>query len=948
MFTKMITGYARRGRLDDALKLFDEMPQRDVVSWNAMIKGCLDCDDLGKAKELFDGMPEKSVVSWTTMMNGYLQFGEFEMAECLFQKMPARDVAAWNSMIHGCFSYGRVDDANKLFEVMPGKNAISWTSMIAGLDHNGRSEEALVVFGEMVASGVQATLTTFGSVVTACANSGSLDLGVEVHGQIVKLGYCFDEFLAASLITLYANCNQIENSHKVFKESVHRNVVVWTALITGCGSNSKHDDALKVFRDMMISGVLPNQSSFTSALNSCLGLEHLHRGKEIHATAVKLGFETDAFVGNSLIVLYTKCGNVNDGVAVFKRIGEKNVVSWNSTIIGCAQHGRGKWALALFNQMLRAGVDPDEITFTGLLSACSHSGMLQKARGFFKVLSQTKYIEMKKEHYTCMVDVLGRFGELEEAEELIRNLPVQETKMAWLTLLGACRLHSNLDVAERAAKNIFDIEPNCSAACVLLSNIHASANRWSDVSRIREKMKYGGTVKQPGSRLISSSNGIKTWITIEKLGSGNTRAANSPSSSTTSSLKQYLETSTKGQSSPASSLARSKPQAERSKGNVTVTFHFRPLSPREIRQAEEIAWHADGDTILRNEHNPSIAYAHDRVFGPTITTRHVYDVAAQHVVSGAMEGVNEGGSAFLMLSCGNMVAMDLKIYNEEELVLFPAHALSLIAAREEHRHVGSTNFNLLSSRSHTIFTLTIESNSCRKIVKVISKLTDGRATHIPYRDSELSSALLLLHQATIDEKSLIKEFQNEIRFPPRVVYEYLEFAYSNFPQRYVTEAEGGGNDRIKEQLELRNQKLVEESSYAKCLASAAAVELKAIPEEVAKLMNHDNRLAAAMSCNYTIFTLIHECKELQETVASLKQLLSEALEFRNSSPMIGLQTDSGSLHEEENGLLNHTNEVFLTDKQQLVLVVLYEMEKENCMSCDQQKQNSEHQNLDSH
>ncbi|XP_004301528.1 PREDICTED: pentatricopeptide repeat-containing protein At5g46460, mitochondrial-like [Fragaria vesca subsp. vesca] len=499
MFTKMITGYARRGRLDDALKLFDEMPQRDVVSWNAMIKGCLDCDDLGKAKELFDEMPEKSVVSWTTMMNGYLQFGEFEMAECLFQKMPARDVAAWNSMIHGCFSYGRVDDANKLFEVMPGKNAISWTSMIAGLDQNGRSEEALVVFGEMVASGVQATLTTFGSVVTACANSGSLDLGVEVHGQIVKLGYCFDVFLAASLITLYANCNQIENSHKVFKESVHRNVVVWTALITGCGSNSKHDDALKVFRDMMISGVLPNQSSFTSALNSCLGLEHLHRGKEIHATAVKLGFETDAFVGNSLIVLYTKCGNVNDGVAVFKRIGEKNVVSWNSTIIGCAQHGRGKWALALFNQMLRADVGPDEITLTGLLSACSHSGMLQKARGFFKVLSQTKYIEMKKEHFTCMVDVLGRFGELEEAEEFIRNMPVQETKMAWLTLLGACRLHSNLDVAERAAKNIFDIEPNCSAACVLLSNIYASANRWSDVSRIREKMKYGGTVKQPGS-----------------------------------------------------------------------------------------------------------------------------------------------------------------------------------------------------------------------------------------------------------------------------------------------------------------------------------------------------------------------------------------------------------------------------------------------------------------
>jgi pentatricopeptide repeat protein len=480
LYTKMITGYARRRRFDDALKLFYEMPVRDAVSWNAMIKGCLDCGELSKAKELFDGMPERNVVSWTTMMNGYLQFGEVEMAECLFREMPARDVAAWNSMIHGYFSYGRVEDAKKLFDVMPGKNAISWTSMIAGLDQNGRSDEALLLFGEMVASGVKPTLTTFGCVVTASANFCGLDLGVQIHGQIVKLGYCFDEFLAASLITLYANCKQIENSHKVFKESERKNVVVWTALLTGCGSNYKYQDALTVYKDMVISGVLPNQSFFTSALSSCFGLEDLHRGKEIHAATVKLGFETDAFVGNSLIVLYTKCGNVNDGVAIFKRIGEKNIVSWNSAIVGCAQHGRGMWALILFNQMIRAGVDPDEITFTGLLSACSHSGMLQKARDFFKILSQNKCMEVKIEHYTCMVDLLGRFGELEEAEELIRNMPVQENKLAWLTLLGACRMHSNVDVAERAAKSIFDIEPNCSAAYVLLSNIYASANRWSD------------------------------------------------------------------------------------------------------------------------------------------------------------------------------------------------------------------------------------------------------------------------------------------------------------------------------------------------------------------------------------------------------------------------------------------------------------------------------------
>lgn len=406
---------------------------------------------------------------------------------------------------------------------------------------------------------------------------------------------------------------------------------------------------------------------------------------------------------------------------------------------------------------------------------------------------------------------------------------------------------------------------------------------------------------------------------LKKLGLSSSKAA-TPSSSTTSSSKQYLDTSIDGQSSPASSSTRSKPQyfyseslpveGERSKENVTVTVRFRPLSQREIRQGEEIAWYADGETIVRSEHNPTIAYAYDRVFGPTTTTRHVYDVAAQHVISGAMEGINGTIFAYGVTSSGKTHTMHgdqrspgiiplavkdafgiiqetpnrefllrvsyLEIYNEvvndllnpagqnlriredaqgtfvegikEEVVLSPAHALSLIAAGEEHRHVGSTNFNLLSSRSHTIFTLTVESSPCganhegeavnlsqlnlidlagsesskaettgvrRKegsyinkslltLGTVISKLTDGRATHIPYRDSKLTrllqsslsghgrvslictvtpssssseethNTLKFAHRAKhieiqaaqnkiIDEKSLIKKYQNEIR-----------------------------------------------------------------------------------------------------------------------------------------------------------------------------------------
>ncbi|KAG1358812.1 Kinesin-like protein KIN-7K, chloroplastic [Cocos nucifera] len=351
------------------------------------------------------------------------------------------------------------------------------------------------------------------------------------------------------------------------------------------------------------------------------------------------------------------------------------------------------------------------------------------------------------------------------------------------------------------------------------------------------------------------------------------KATNSPSSSTTSSSRLVPEASLDGLSSPVSSSALSKPQylyedglgsdAGGSKENVTVTVRFRPLSPREIRQGEEIAWYADGDTIVRSEHNPSVAYAYDRVFGPTTTTRHVYDVAAQHVVSGAMEGINEDNIVLIEPSWSQVVndllnpaGQNLRIREDlqgtfvegikEEVVLSPAHALSLIAAGEvyylcllylanddnfdlvtEHRHVGSNNFNLLSSRSHTIFTLNLidlagsessraETTGVRRkegsyinkslltLGTVIAKLTDGKATHIPYRDSKLTrllqsslsgqgrvslictvtpsssnaeethNTLKFAHRAKhieiqasqnkiIDEKSLIKKYQNEIR-----------------------------------------------------------------------------------------------------------------------------------------------------------------------------------------
>ncbi|XP_071700842.1 pentatricopeptide repeat-containing protein At5g46460, mitochondrial [Rutidosis leptorrhynchoides] len=496
--TKSIQSYLRNNQFNDALKLFDEMPVRDSVTWNSIIKGCFDCGKLDIAYKLFEEMPERNVVSWTTMVNGFSVHRRIEVAEQLFMIMPLKDEAAWNSMIHGYFMNGRVDDAVRLFHEMPTRSVITWSSMISGLNQAGKSEKAILLFKQMLCCGVQACSVTYSSVITACANVQDLLLGVEIHGHVLKLGYLSDTYITAPLITFYAHCKQIDSCIKVFKEKLHTSVVVWTSLLTGYSLNEKHDKALEVFSEMFRIGVLPNQSSFTSVLNSCCELEDLDTGKAINGAAIKLGLETDVFVGNSLVVLYAKCGNISDALSVFNAIGNKNIVSWNSMIVGCAQHGYGMWGLVIFSRMIRYGVPPDDITYTGILSACSRSGMLDTGRCFFNFLFRYKPVKVNLEHYACMVDILGRSGKLNEAAEVIKSMPMEPNTSIWLSLLSACKMHPDLKLAERAAEAVFNIDPDCSAAYTLLSNVYAFNGRWNDVSRIRAVMKSRGILKEPG------------------------------------------------------------------------------------------------------------------------------------------------------------------------------------------------------------------------------------------------------------------------------------------------------------------------------------------------------------------------------------------------------------------------------------------------------------------
>lgn len=507
LFTMMINGLFKSNHFADAFELFDNTPVRDVAAWNSILKAYFDFGDLQGALNLFDKMPERNVISWTTMINGLARFGRIDDAEIVFSRMPQKDTAAWNAMISGYLVNGEIVKARKMFDEMPRRNVISWTAIIGGYIQNGFSEESLVLFNHMWHLGIKPTTSTYACLLTACANASNLISGAQIHAQLLKSSHILDSYVATSLLTLYARCKKIDLSKRIFNENCYRTVVTWTALITGYNVNEEYAQALVEFNEMVVSGIKLNQSTFTSALNSCSGLEALDKGKKIHASTVKFGLDIDPFVGNTLVVMYSKCGNIDASLKIFENICERNLVSWNSVIIGCAQHGYASLALKLFDEMNRCLVQPDAITYTGLLMACSHARMLDKGRYYFEMLKRDPSIEVKMEHYVCMVDVLGRCGKLDEAEKFIWDMPLRPNVAIWLALLGACRVHGNVEVAERASKEIFDLDPGNSAAYVLLSNIYATAGRWNDVVQTRGMMRCRGIGKVTGY----------SWITIRDV-----------------------------------------------------------------------------------------------------------------------------------------------------------------------------------------------------------------------------------------------------------------------------------------------------------------------------------------------------------------------------------------------------------------------------------------------
>ncbi|KAJ7278093.1 hypothetical protein O6H91_06G050200 [Diphasiastrum complanatum] len=581
----LVDMYAKCGCTDDARELFNNMSERNVVSWNAMIAGyaqnglgkealalyeqmkqegvqpnnvtfvcvlsaCAHSRLVDEGRRVFDSMRKDhgvtpDVVSWSAMIAGYAQNGLGKEALALYEQMKQEDVQPNNVtfvvLLKACASLaaleqgkqlhfdiikrgfqsdvivgntlvdmyakcGCTDDARELFNNMSERNVVSWSAMIAGYAQNGLGKEALALYEQMKQEDVQPNNVTFVVLLKACASLAALEQGKQLHSDIISRGFQSDVIVGSTLVDMYAKCGCTDDARELFNNMSERNVVSWSAMIAGYAQNGLGKEALALYEQMKQEGVQPDIVTFTCVLSACASLAALEQGKQLHFDIIKRGFQSDVIVGSSLVDMYGKCGCIEDARELFNSMSKRDVVSWSAMIAGYAQNGLGKEALALYEQMKQEGVQPNNITFTCILSACAHSRLVDEGRYVFDSMCKDHDVTPTKEHYVCMVDLLARAGYWADAELFINKMPIEPDSLVWMTLLGAARNHGHVEIGRRAFDLVVKLDPKNAAPYVLLSNIYAAAGRKDELAKIRNEMKDAGVKKLPGC----------SWIEVDK------------------------------------------------------------------------------------------------------------------------------------------------------------------------------------------------------------------------------------------------------------------------------------------------------------------------------------------------------------------------------------------------------------------------------------------------
>ncbi|OAY80906.1 Pentatricopeptide repeat-containing protein [Ananas comosus] len=525
--------------------------EMDVSVNNVLIDLYSKCSKLTIARKLFDSIVVRNLVSWTTMIAGYMQNSFDNEAMALFLEMSRLgwrpDGFACTSVLSSCGSLmalqqgrqihgyaikanlefdeyvknGLIDmyakcssltEARVLFDVLAEDNVISYNAMIEGYASHEELVEAFVLFDIMRSRSLPPTLLTFVSLLGVSASASAVDLSKQIHGLIIKEGISLDLYAGSALVDVYSKCSCVEDARAVFDEMSERDIVVWNAMIFGYIQNEQGEQALRLFHQLQISGMMSNEFTFVALITVASNLASMFHGLQFHGQIIKVGVDSDPHVSNALVDMYAKCGCIKEAWLLFESTCGKDVVCWNSMISRCAQHGLAEEALKVFQIMRQEQVEPNYVTFVGLLSACAHAGLIEEGLYHFNSMKEKYGIEPGMEHYASVVSLFGRSGKLREAKEFIEQMPIEPAAVVWRSLLSACRVFGNIEIGKYAAEMALAADPTDSGPYVLLSNIFASKGMWVDVEKVRKGMDHIGAVKEPGYSWIEVMKEVHVFI----------------------------------------------------------------------------------------------------------------------------------------------------------------------------------------------------------------------------------------------------------------------------------------------------------------------------------------------------------------------------------------------------------------------------------------------------
>lgn len=518
----LVDMYAKSGDLDESRKQFECLKSRDKVSWNAIIVGYVQGEEENEAFKMFQQMnltgivaDEAALASIFSACANTQALDQGKQVHCLAVKSGLEtSLYAGSSLIDMYAKCGDIAAALVILLHMPERSVASMNAMIAGYAKDNL-DQAINMLGEIHDMGMSPNEITYSSILDACGGVQELILGMQIHCCVLKSGIWYHEdFLGVSLLRMYMNSESTSDACILFSEFPNpKSSVLWTALISGYTQNDCNEEALKAFREMQRHNAPPDQATFVSILKACSILSSLRDGGQIHPLMFHCGFDLDELTSVALLDMYAKCGDVKSSVQVFNEMTSKtSVISWNSMIVGFAKNGFAEKALQTYDAMKQSNAVPDDVTFLGVLTACSHAGMVVEGRNIYDEMANHYGIQPRVDHSACMVDLLGRWGFLEEAVAFIDKLKSEPDAMIWATLLGACRLHGDEIRGKLAAEKLIESEPQNSAPYVLLSNIYAALGNWQEVNSLRRQMKEEGVKKLPGCSWITVGNKTDLFV----------------------------------------------------------------------------------------------------------------------------------------------------------------------------------------------------------------------------------------------------------------------------------------------------------------------------------------------------------------------------------------------------------------------------------------------------